>query len=125
MGKVLISQVFVCPQGEGIPRYGVLTPPRSARDGVPQARSGRYPRVSPPSAKDGVSRRSGQDRNTPGYLAPLARDGVPLPLPRPRTGQQSEHSMRDGRYASCVHAGGLSCCTKFTSRGFKKRFSNK
>ena len=26
-----------------------------------------------------------------------------------KTGQQNEHSLHGGRYASCVHAGGLSC----------------
>ena len=29
--------------------------------------------------------------------------------PSPHTGQQMEYLIRGGRYASCVHAGGLSC----------------
>ena len=28
----------------------------------------------------------------------------------PQLGQQKEYSLHDGQYASCVHAGGLSCC---------------
>ena len=36
--------------------------------------------------------------------------GVP---PSPKTEQQSEYLLRDGQYASCVHAGGLSCCVKY------------
>ena len=43
----------------------------------------------------------------------LARDGVTLiqrwGTPLPRIGQQMEYLIRGGRYASCVHAGGLSC----------------
>ena len=35
--------------------------------------------------------------------------GVPPP-PNQETEQQSEHLLRGGRYASCVHAGELSCC---------------
>ena len=31
----------------------------------------------------------------------------------PRIGQQMEYLMRRGRYASCVHAGGLSCFIQF------------
>ena len=37
--------------------------------------------------------------------------GTPLPRPDPHyTEQHSEYSLRGGRCASCVHAGGLSCC---------------
>ena len=38
---------------------------------------------------------------------PLAQTGVPPILPK--TEEQSEHLLRGGWYASCVHAGGLSC----------------
>ena len=49
---------------------------------------------------------------------PLSRTGLGSPPPRPRldgvpppsrqkTGQHSEHLLRAGRRASCVHAGGL------------------
>ena len=36
------------------------------------------------------------------------RHGTGYPPP-PETDQHSEHLLRAGRYASCVHAGGLSC----------------
>ena len=39
---------------------------------------------------------------------PPARSGWGMPPPPPRTEQQSEFFLRGGRYASCVHAGGLS-----------------
>ena len=43
------------------------------------------------------------------------RPGTGYP-PGPGTGYPPQHSeehlIRDGRYASCVHAGGLSCCKK-------------
>ena len=41
---------------------------------------------------------------TPWWRYPLSRDGVP-----PRIGQQMEYLICRDRYASCVHAGGLSC----------------
>ena len=31
-----------------------------------------------------------------------------------KIGQQNEYSLHGGRYASCVHAGGLSCSVKLT-----------
>ena len=65
----------------------------------------------------------GQDRTgipprpVQGY--PLARTGTGLGVPQPghewgtlppsETEQQSEYLLRSGRYASCGHAGGLSC----------------
>ena len=36
--------------------------------------------------------------------------GVPSPGGGTQLGQQKEYSLHGGRYASCVHAGGLSCC---------------
>ena len=41
----------------------------------------------------------------PGQVPP---GGVPSQVPPPRPGQK-EYSLHGGRYASCVHAGGLSC----------------
>ena len=50
---------------------------------------------------------TGLDRVPP--RAPHPRlDGVP-PSPHQETHQHSEHLLRGGRYASCVHAGELSC----------------
>ena len=42
--------------------------------------------------------------------------GYPAQVPPPtRVGQQKEYSLHGGRYASCVHAGGLSCALLFSS----------
>ena len=73
--------------GEGVP--GVGTPPlaRSGWWGGTQA----TPRLCLDSAGGGVYR------------------GVPSPH---STEQYSEHLLRGGRYASCVHAGGLSCVNR-------------
>ena len=38
-----------------------------------------------------------------------SKTGWNTPLPNQETDQQSEHLLRGGRCASCVHAGGLSC----------------
>ena len=44
-----------------------------------------------------------------GYLPPI-QDWMGYPPPsRQETEQHSEHLLRGGRYASCVHAGGLFC----------------
>ena len=64
--------------------------------------------------------RSGQGTPGPGMGYPLDLEkGTPPDLgwgtPRPEMGyppQHSEHLIRGGRYASCVHAGGLSCLWK-------------
>ena len=73
----------------GVPRSGY--PPR----GVPRSR---YPR-------------GGTKVRVPplgGYQGP----GTP-PGGGTRVGQQKEYSLHGGRYASCVHAGGLSCLFLF------------
>ena len=52
-----------------------------------------------------------------GWATPLlGLDGVP-PLPHQETEQQSELLLRGGRYASCVHAGGISCYTHISILG--------
>ena len=94
-------------RGEDHPRSGW---------GVPHPRSGwwGYPGYPPDQVWRGVPR-----------LPPLARSGwcrVPVVLPPWLDGvpptmagwgtplhQHSEHLLHSGRYASCVHAGGLSC----------------
>ena len=51
--------------------------------------------------------------------------GVPGVPPRqgwgtsPPLGQQKEYSLRGGRYASCVHAGGLSCFSEYLRKNGK------
>ena len=39
--------------------------------------------------------------------------GVTPPPPPKKTEKQSEYLLHGGRYASCVHAGGLSCLKSF------------
>ena len=97
----------VCP-GEG----GV--PPARSRQGVTrvpplgQVRTGRYPcRAEVPGYPLGP----GQDRGTPTggtWVLPGPGQGVPG-YPPPGTGQHMEYLISGGQYASCVHAGGLSC----------------
>ena len=45
---------------------------------------------------------------------PPTRNGVP---PHPGIGKQKDYFLRGGRYASCVHAGGLSCSEKISYAG--------
>ena len=81
--------------------------------GVPwpgPARGGGYPSQVQP----GVPPRPSQDKGrvpqlgggTWGIPYQVRTGGYPPP---PRTGQHMEYLIRRGRYASCVHAGGLSC----------------
>ena len=85
----------------GTPRYlppaKVPPPPIQARivGRVPQ---GTYP---PPT-------RSGWGRGYP-KIPTLPRSRYLPPPPIPGIGQHMEYLIRCGRYASCVHAGGLSC----------------
>ena len=75
------------PAGEGYPAGGTQVgyPPSQVRMGVPYQG---YPGRVPP----------GQVRT----------GGVPC-QGGTQLGQQKEYSLHGGRYASCVHAGGLSC----------------
>ena len=79
------------PSGLGVPPWSRLDggPPHQDWMGVPPiGTEWGYPL----SGLDGVPPLSGLD-------------GVPPP----RQEQQSQHLPRSGRYASCVHVGGLSC----------------
>ena len=75
-----------------------------------------------PLTWDGVPPRTGMGyppRHGTGYpqiwdrYPPRTWDRVPPPpgpeMGYPQTDQHSEHLLHGGRYASCVHAGGLSC----------------
>ena len=92
-GKVLFSQVSVCPHLGGYLPSGVRGVPT-----FPGLEGGTY------------LPRSGQG----GYL-PSQVWGVPTWVPPhqvrypPPPEQHGVHLLRGGRYASCVHAGGLSC----------------
>ena len=94
-------------QGRGIPHS------RSRWEGTPsQVWIGGTPF---PGQDGGVPHpRSGWGRGTLGYPFPNQDwmwyslcQGYPPPIQE--TEQHSEHLLRGGRYASCVHAGGLSC----------------
>ena len=90
------------PPPGGVP--GQVPPPgggtRTPRGGYPvRYPPGGYPAQVPPPG---------------GYPAQVPpRGGTRLRYPPPRggtwVGQQKEYSLHGGRYASCVHAGGLSC----------------
>ena len=156
MGKVLFSQVSVCPhfgvgvptfqlKGEGIPTFQLTgetylpanggstylgqVPPLLPRQVPPASKVGmpcprqvppqprqitpphtRY--VNPPQSKVGISSPS-QGNYPPSKVGtpPPSKVGTsPIQgryhLPPP---QHSEYLLRGGRYASCVHTGGLSC----------------
>ena len=82
--------------------------------GVPQSWARGYPRMGVLGYPNGQVRVGG---GTPGSERV---EGVPWGIPcgqvrmgvPPGIGQQSEHLLCDRRYASCVHAGGLSCFTE-------------
>ena len=103
--------LFICPRrwGRGVSQSG-----QGGGGGLPwpgqDARSGQG------VPEDGVP----PDQ---GWGTLLARDGVTPP--HPEIGQQSEYLLRDGRYASCVHAAVLSCGLKFYPKSFSKEIMQK
>ena len=116
-GKVMFS---VCPhreEGEGYPK--VPPPPHSQvrTGGVPQ---GTYPPAKVPTPQPGQDGGGYPKVPTPQPNQDGAYSKVPTPLakvpnpppPPPRIGQHMEYLIRCGRYASYVHAGGLSCLSK-------------
>ena len=108
--------------GTPSPSHNISTGPMSfPGGGYPsdwsQVRMGGYPMMGYSPSRDGVlpQSRSGWGEGVPpiqGWGTPLARSGRGFPPPNgvpPWIGQQMEYLIRRGRYASCVHAGGLSC----------------
>ena len=88
MGKVLFSQVSVCPHS-GDTSINLIW----GGGGCP---------IQP-----GIN---GGDLHQVGWGYPLSGwTGVHPTFPRPETQQHSEYLLHRGRYASCVHTGGLSC----------------
>ena len=88
----------VPPWGEGVPGQVPRGVSRYPPWGVPsQVHPGGVPGQVPP-------RGSGYPPGwgVPGQVPPRGGGGT-------RSGQQKEYSLHGGRYASCVHAGGLSC----------------
>ena len=75
---------------QGMPAHGTPLGQVRMGGGVPQP-GGHLPGVPP---------QPGEDRGVP------QPEGAPPP---PGTGQHMEYLISGGRYASCVHAGGLSC----------------
>ena len=97
----------VPPRG-GVPGSG--TPP----GGVPGSGNppgGGYPGQVPPPGGGGTRLRYPPPGGVPRSGTPPG--GYPGQVTPPgggtRVGQQKEYSLHGGRYASCVHAGGLSC----------------
>ena len=85
------------------PRGGTLPGPGGGGGTLPCQDGGGYPAGGYPAG------------GYPGRYPPWARSGwrgVPPPGQDGGTqlGQQKEYSLHGGRYASCVHARGLSCC---------------
>ena len=85
-------------------------------------------------AHQGSTTITGQDRSSPpphsdlawGYISRMDGDTAPLPcqvtcqdVVYPQPEQHSEHTLRDGRYASYVHAGGPSCKNFFFQKASK------
>ena len=92
-GGNIFSLSTLARGGDPIPRSGQgRVPPSQVRMGSPH----------PPPHLGGVP---GQDW---GRTVPWDWMGLPPP-PGRETEQHSEHLLHSGRYASCVHAGGLSC----------------
>ena len=122
------------PPGGGVPRsgyppggyWGPGTPPGGYwGPGTPPPRGGTEVRVPPPGGGTEVrvpptGGGGGTEVRVPprgGYRGPgtppggVPRSGYPPGGGGTRVGQQKEYSLHGGRYASCVHAGGLSCWT--------------
>ena len=97
--------------GGGVPEVGS---PQPGLMGVPQPDLMGVPKVGYPTGQvrmggtqDGIP--PARDLTPPSQVRTGGtRGGVNLP---PRTGQQMEYLIRRSWYASCVHAGGLSCFT--------------
>ena len=99
----------------GYPPGGVPGPP----GGVPRPPQGGYP--DPPRGGFLTGYPPGGYPDPPGGVPDwVPPRGVPDQVLPPgggtQLGQHSEYLLHSGRYASCVHAGGLSCFILFSSR---------
>ena len=109
------------PGGPGNPPWGGYLDPPGGLPGPPPGWS-----LDPPGGYPGPGTPPGGGTQTPGgvprsgyppggYPGPGTPPGggtqvrVPPQGGGTRVGQQKEYSLHGGRYASCVHAGGLSC----------------
>ena len=109
MGKVLFLQVSVCSQGVphhadwGVPPSSQWGGSRSSQQGVPLVGTGWG---TPCQDRMGILPLLGLDGSIP---PPPIRTGLDTPPTSDETEQHSEYLLRGGQYASCIHAGGLSC----------------
>ena len=69
-------------------------------------RGGGGGQVSPAGGGSGQSSQGGQSSWVGGWVSQRGGGGGGSA----KIGQQNEYSLHGGQYASCVHAGGLSCC---------------
>ena len=93
-------------RGYPLPRWGEGVPPSQVGGGGTHSQVGRG---VPLPRQGGGYPFPGRGR---GYLLPRWGEGYPFPGRRsgyPLLEQHSVYLLRGGRYASCVHAGGLSC----------------
>ena len=97
-GRVPPGRVPWARSGQGYP--GRVPPSR-----VPPGKDGGYPCRVPP-CQGNPPGRVPPGRVPPSRVSPWARSGC---RGGTQLGQQKEYSLHGGRYASCVHAGGLSC----------------
>ena len=97
--------------GEGTPARSTLFTPHQTWLGGTPARGGTLPGSTPPLVPPPI--RPGQGGTLPEgvpHLGSPIRPAWGATLPGvPHFGKQMEYLIRLGRYASCVHAGGLSC----------------
>ena len=106
------------PNGEEVPQGTYPPPPDQVSMGgvVPQ---GTYAPQPGPNGGGGTQRYLPHGQGYPKVPTPPTRsqqgeEGVPQGTsspPPPRIGQHMEYLMGCGRFASCIHAGGLSCST--------------
>ena len=95
----------VCPQGGG----------QSSRGGQVSPAGGGVRSVQPGSGGSGQSSRGGGVRSVQlgGGSGQVSRGGGSVSWRggwgEAKIGQQNEYSLHGGQYASCIHAGGLSC----------------
>ena len=102
---------------EGLPPSQVWEPWVTPHPSQVQGQDGGYPRVPPcPGLDVGAPYQDwmGFPLSRTGCGYPPIQDwmGYPRPCPPPSE-QHSEHLLRGGRYAFCVHAGRLSCFSSF------------
>ena len=98
----------------------VTPPPHRGKDGEGTPKVPPPPMYLPPPPP-------GQEEGggIPRYLSPPVQGtNPPPPPPPPRIGHHMEYFIRHGRYASCVHSGGLSCLIVYYNQFEAQLFRN-